>query len=379
MAFPDGWMHKVSLTIDSAYIDSDLTDWTLVFDQSFNNVLTQDNGPLDADGSRPSINGGGDIRFSSDSDGSNRLACDIRDWVTNDTPGNATCEVAVKVTSVSSGPSDTVIYMWWGKSGETQPSASDTYGQYNTYDDDHICVVPMREDPSTTTQKDRTSNQLHWTSNGSMTSGDIIDGQVGKAIDMDGIDDYLSRASENLFDSANGTVELLAEFENGHDSSDPERPLFRRFADNNNNMILRMYGTTSLYGKGSDGEVEAKIERNGTSRYTADSKSSWAADTWFYFAYRVDGSNLKLRYDDDTDNSISNSNSLSFTSITQVGYHPADAYHEGAIDELRVSSANRSDAWVLANYYNQFNTSGFLTWGSIEDTAVPRNWGTIIF
>ena len=118
MAFPDGWLHRVALTIDHDDIDSDLTNWTLVFDQSFNAVLTQVNGPLDADGTRPSINGGGDIRFSSDAAGANRLAVDIRTWVTNNTPASATCEVAVKIPSVLSSV-DTTIYMWWGKSGES--------------------------------------------------------------------------------------------------------------------------------------------------------------------------------------------------------------------------------------------------------------------
>lgn len=37
------------------------------------------------------------------------------------------------------------------------------------------------------------------------------------------------------------------------------------------------------------------------------------------------------------------------------------------VDELRISDTNRSDAWLKANYNNQFNTSGFLTWGSIID------------
>ena len=91
MAFPTDWAHKLSITIDSDFISSALTNWTLVFDQSFSSLLTAVNGPLDADGTSPSINGGGDVRFSSDEAGTTQLACDIRNWATNNTPGSATC------------------------------------------------------------------------------------------------------------------------------------------------------------------------------------------------------------------------------------------------------------------------------------------------
>jgi hypothetical protein len=102
MSFVTDYQYKMPITIDHTKIDSDLIDWTLVFDQDLSSKLTAVNGPLDADGDRPSINGGGDIRFSSDAIGASRLACDIRDWSTNNTPASATCEVAVKVGSISS-------------------------------------------------------------------------------------------------------------------------------------------------------------------------------------------------------------------------------------------------------------------------------------
>jgi hypothetical protein len=59
-----GWGRKAALTISATKVDADLTNWTL--------VLTKDTLPsemFDADGSYPALNGGGDIRFSSDAAG----------------------------------------------------------------------------------------------------------------------------------------------------------------------------------------------------------------------------------------------------------------------------------------------------------------------
>ncbi len=123
MAFPTGWAYRLPITIDKDDISADLTDWTMVFDQSFDSVMTQVNGPLDADGTRPSIDGGGDVRFSSDSAGTTRLSVDVREWSTNNTPASAEAEIAVRVPAVSSSV-DTIIYMWWGKSAaRARPTA----------------------------------------------------------------------------------------------------------------------------------------------------------------------------------------------------------------------------------------------------------------
>jgi hypothetical protein len=106
------WPNKVAIVIDSTFIDDDLTNWTLVFDQSFSPLLTEVNGPLDADGAAPSLANGADLRFSTDTAGSTELAFDIRSWTTNNDPALAECEVAVKIPFVDKDDY-TVIYMWW--------------------------------------------------------------------------------------------------------------------------------------------------------------------------------------------------------------------------------------------------------------------------
>lgn len=102
------WQYTYSIEIDNQFIDDDLLDWTLVFDQNFSSLLTAENGPLDADGLRASKNGGGDIRFSSDENGTNELAFDLRDWSTDNNPSAATCEIAVKIPTLNSSSTTTI-------------------------------------------------------------------------------------------------------------------------------------------------------------------------------------------------------------------------------------------------------------------------------
>jgi hypothetical protein len=44
-------------------------------------------------------------------------------FVTDNDPANGVADIAVKVPSVSS-TTDTVIYVWYNKAGETQPAAN---------------------------------------------------------------------------------------------------------------------------------------------------------------------------------------------------------------------------------------------------------------
>jgi len=92
-AFPQDWQYRLPVIISDAVIDENLSNFTLVLTDEMLTVLASPNGPLDGDGSRPSRNGGGDIRFSADEAGTQQLAVDIRSWNTATGDG----ELAVKV------------------------------------------------------------------------------------------------------------------------------------------------------------------------------------------------------------------------------------------------------------------------------------------
>jgi hypothetical protein len=370
MAFPDGWAHRVAITIDAADIDADLTDWTLVFDQGFDSVLTQVNGPLDADGTRPSIDGGGDVRFSSDAAGTTQLAVDVRDWSTDNTPANGTCEVAVKVPSVSSS-TDTTIYLWWGKAGETQPGAATTYGQYNAYDANHILVSPCACDVN------RTATAITLTAN-NITPGDST-GKVGKATE------YLGGGTQSRVTMTSGplsfeyddpfTIEAIAR--NDNPSAGVPQFIFSKIR-----YTTTYQGYSFLF---NQGDFSWSINSGTGSQTGIGQAYSWTSGVWHQTAGTYTGSNsytgFKIYVDgadigrdpgqdrnDDASVGVTHSDPATI-GARNWGAPNGEREWDGLLDELRVSNTVRGAAWIKANYHNQFNAAGFLTWGSITDIS----------
>lgn len=183
MAFP-GWTRKCQLTVDSGIAEYDQTDFPFLF--------TEDNLPsemFDADGSFPALNGGGDIRFSSDADGNTRLSIEVVNFVTDNNPANGKAEIWVKIPLVSNTTGFSV-YVWYGKAGETQPARDAAYGSEDVWSNGYAAVYHFNEDPSLGTLNDSTANENHGTVY-NMESADLVDGPYGKAWAPDGTDEYV--------------------------------------------------------------------------------------------------------------------------------------------------------------------------------------------
>jgi hypothetical protein len=227
MAFPTGWERKCAITIADTNVDGDLSNFTV--------VLNEDALPsemFDADGSYPALEGGGDIRFSSDYDGANQLPCDIRAFHIDNDPANGYANIAVKVPSILASGGAT-IYVWYNKAGESQPAAADTYGQYNAYDGDFIGVWPLIESGNGTAGefKDRTSNQING-QGGSGTGSKVPtqeDGDVYKRQSFDGTDDHvdLNNSGANDFNFVQNSLVFTWEGLIGIDNLSSRESIFR--------------------------------------------------------------------------------------------------------------------------------------------------------
>ena len=156
-------------------------------------LLTEDCLPLGIFGASGAQAGGGDIRFSSDADGVNQLACDVISF----DQVNDTCEIMVNVPSVSSS-ANTSIWIWWNTAvSSSQPSASSTYGQYNTYDSKFLQWLPDKA------SGDRTSKQTSWSDQGTPTD---VAGKIGDAIEFQSTDG-MSAADDN---DISGNITIMA-------------------------------------------------------------------------------------------------------------------------------------------------------------------------
>jgi hypothetical protein len=360
----NGWSHRAALTISAAYIDEDLTNWTLVFDQSFNAVLTQINGPLDLDGTRPAKSDGGDIRFATDAAGLTEIAVDLREWTPNNDAALATCEIAVKISFVDAS-ANTTIYLFWGNSAAEKPLPDSLYGQYNAYDSDYELVYPLSENSGS--RLDRTSNQETLTPNSTPTA---VDGVVGNANSFDGLNDYLYSGTSNPIEGGNTfTVECWSKAPRSQPNGYTDASI----------VTLATAGVTSdALGFWCDAASPASGRSNLIAWLVAGERiesdtGQWTDDTWEHFAGTSSSTTLKLLINGvevtDSPKSVAIGNIRSNTRFLVAAWDfDLDRYERnGEIDELRISSTVRSNAWIAANYHNQRNASGFLNFGPIED------------
>lgn len=170
MGFPNDWGRKCELKIQASKVAENLTNYPV--------FLTEANLPsemFDSDGSYPALSGGGDIRFSSDAAGLNRLPCEIVRFVIDPDPANGIAEIHVNVASVSSSV-DTSVWIWYDKAGENQPGVTEPYGRNATWNSSYKCVWHL--DNHEGTRPDSTGNSDIDSGSG---MPDQITGKVGRA------------------------------------------------------------------------------------------------------------------------------------------------------------------------------------------------------
>ncbi|MBD3248812.1 DUF2341 domain-containing protein [Candidatus Woesearchaeota archaeon] len=362
LSFP----HRMNFTIDHDYIDSDLKNWTLILTHNVSG-LQSSNSPLDADGNSSALNGGGDIRFTDD--GENRLAIDIRTFSTDNDPSSADMEIAVLVPNVSS-TQDTVIWMYWGNSTASQPSAGSTYGQYNAYDSDHRAVYIFKEATSGDAE-DRTSNgddlAIVAGGTGSVTR---VTGGVGYAWQFDGNTDdaTLGRYAEYQFASEESfsqvTWEALTKvtsIANVHAAGYVSTVNTGRSSTNRNTWQV-------------DHSVLNSFNSYGLSyRGTEDDGTGWELSTnfkdtdWHYYAMTQNSSHVLEFWRDGTayGTTYDNGGDSLFDAWRVNVNRASNRCANGIYSEVRFSEVQRSDAWLKADYNNLMNMNNFVSGGTI--------------
>ena len=176
------WERKCELIIQGSKVEVDCVDFPV--------LLTEDTLPsemFDADGAYPAASGGGDIKFASDEDGTNQIPCEIVTFTTDNDPANGKAEIWVKMDISAS--SNTSIWVFYCKSGETQPAADSDYGSEAVWSSGFTTVHHMGETPP--------NNILDSTSRGldgvptNMEAADQTAGQIGGSLNFDGTNEYV--------------------------------------------------------------------------------------------------------------------------------------------------------------------------------------------
>ncbi|NTW32294.1 MAG: DUF2341 domain-containing protein, partial [Bacteroidetes bacterium] len=348
-----GWQYRKKITVDQTKVDADLTNFPVLISLSSSN--------FNFNKTRPD---GYDIRFTS-SDGTTLLKYERE----RHDQTNSVAEYWVKVHSVS-GTVNTDIYMYYGKS-----DATDGAEPTNVWDANFKAVYHLNQDPSGVAPQiqNSTVNTYHGTSQGSMTSGDIVDAKIGKGLDFDGSDDYIDCGNlVTNYTQFTFSVWIKLNIITNDYGGPWSQQSFAYPPPANSNYQMYTGSSTSSFGTcGSWSDVtsfETRVTHNiGTG-------------SWHHIVQTYDGSYVR-QYDNGTEvNNASFSsktlgNSNSFIIGKTAGYPGflSAFYLNGIVDEFIISNTARSAAWIKASYNSEINS--LLTFGN-EETNNTTQWLT---
>lgn len=344
MAFPTGWGRVCPVVIDHNQVagNGSHTDFPV--------LVTADMLPaemFDSDGSFPALNGGGDVRFSSDLAGTVQLPLEVVSFVTDTNPANGSAELWVRDPSLSATV-DTTIYVWYNKAGEVQPAVTDPYGRNAVW----TAFNRVYHLDGTGTQIDSTGNGYDLTESGNPVASASA---IGNGVDLDGNDSYSAASAsrgdgsftESVWFSAASTPSVSWLSDDGDGTTGGFQTLILQTAGN-----LR----TRLDDSGSNGGVfdTTTVVDDGTPRllHTVVDKAGSATH---YLDGVQDGGSLNL----------AGYGNISATSALKLGISvDGIGGFVGSIDEYRIAASALSPDWNATEFANQSSPGAFAAAGT---------------
>jgi hypothetical protein len=305
---------------------------------------------------------GSDVRFT-DSDGATLLNYEIEKWDSV----NLLASIWVKVPQIDIESTTDNIYMYFGNSG-----ASDAQNKTGVWDSNFVGVYHLKEDPSGASPQilDSTTYANNGSTVGAMTSGDIVNGQLGTALDFDGNDAIVVPNHASLSGMNYLTQEAWV--------------YMRSFAGGP--VVMGKNNSYDLYMNGGSGTLYTD--------YKSASGGSVPQNTWAQIVMTYNGTNPKLYINGAlvvTGGATSGAITISSTPFEIGRWASVTEYVNGLIDESRVSTVARSAAWLAVSYKqgmgsfntyltteNYYQTTGSLT-SNIFDASTGHDWGIVSY
>lgn len=362
ITLPDGTTqtHRQKITIDKDKIASTLTDFpVLITDISDGHVNSSFEAILQADWD--------DLRFGNEA-GNVQYAADMSELDV----ANGDTIIWVKVPSVASG-TDTDIWAWGGDSGASRPARDATYGDENVWDANYVAIWHLNEalDPGTAdVHKDMTSNDNH----GQLTDGDADSqqgtGKIGKAVDFNGDADLIDTGDLTGEPTTDFTISFWFDRDDWTDNT--RRYFFSKMVTNlSSGWSWQSWSNTTGWFFYMDDNTAGFDEQNlGLSDNTL----------YYYVITKVSGDDYPKMYLNGSLETVDQPTTRNGTDISsaEVFQIAADSdsdfpgFHDGIIDEMRVSDDARAAGWFSASYNSQNSPSTFASAGATEDMTIAR-------
>jgi len=335
-----GWNEnqKLILTIDSSKVDEDLTNFPV------NITLSSGTGQTGFDATPvfdelSAISGTKNIAITDSS--YNQLYVEIESWDWD----NEQAILWTKVPTITSG-TDTTLYLYYDATvsgnttyiGDTGDSAAQ-----NVWDDDFIGVWHMAQDPTGIgyCMLDSTSNEHHGDPGAAIGSNDLIDGQIGKAIEFDGT------GTGDRID-----LENSADFDFGTDDFTIEHIIY---PISNGTVWCNYSSVNKLHVPYFDNATAARIIIDGTDNVTGIVTTNSVYQQ--FFAVRS-GNELKAYINNSKSGTTGDvtGKSIGASTANYIGCSTSGPHAlSGRVDELRISTTERNAAWRKATYYSNWN------------------------
>jgi len=322
---PSTAANAVLLAIDHTKIDADLTDFPLAIDLAVHapDIFSD----LGADKLKLAV---------CSSDAATQYYTEIEHWDN----ANGKGVLHVKIPSISASV-DTQVKIVWDSTQDdntTYVGETNTTPAENVWDSNFVAVYHMAQDPSGAAPQilDSTSNHHHGTSHGSMTSADLVDGAMGKAIDFDGGNDYIDLGNVYDWNSSDFTLDLSCNYRSADDSL---HIFFDNASDGNYNNRFYSYTSGGTGGLNTYARVTSSIKVDGGVDFR---------ESDLIISYQRGPSNIYTWVNGAVHTTLVFSGDCSQGHSLTIGGSDWGHATEILIFGFRVSSIARSDAWIAA-------------------------------
>lgn len=364
LTFPTDWKRRCAITIDHTKVKTDYNDYPLLL--SYNLVNTETNLPDDimlSGGANACQANGGDIRFTSDEDGTSQLACEIEIFEQFDPISGARAKIWVKCNLSTSV--DTIIYLWYKTDHIAyQPSSDNTYGKYSVWSNyDDVWHLGDTASPNVSSKRD---NDFTWSGSGNAQDAS---GKIGEAL------------------SLNGNGKASASYHAGYSNSTSHSVSF--WAKLNNPVgsgLAFMLSDMGTEGSGSGEAFTIRTDNNWQQFYSQGAYTAYAGNynlsfgQWYYFVYTITAGSpatLKLYYNANLQTFGQQAGTLIWSANNNllIGDWVAGNYpFSGSMQEVKIKSGVLSLEQIQTEYYNQNAPETFvLNVGNVEIISSGSN------
>lgn len=186
---------------------------------------------------------------------------------------------------------------------------------------------------------DSSGNGLHGTANNGSRAGVSDAGRSTGVLELDGTDDYVSVADNNLLDLG-GQFTITSWFKTNSPSANGAQHLVRKMGNGNDNSEIYY---TRLDPGGSP--LKFNVTGTGDDRVNAAADSTFNSSSWYFMAATFDSqSNQQQLFLDDLDNPAASATAtISGPEATngelRIGRGAPNGYFNGRLDDLRIYSS----------------------------------------